>query len=92
MRADLQVGGTEAPRVLSLWLEGMWLAGHRLGIRTQTDGCQSWSKHRGHACACVCMSTCARTQLPSPSAVPLFLCLQLLSLGAGSQAHSIKPF
>lgn len=41
MRPDLQVEGMEAPQGLSFWLEGIWLAGSRLGIRTQTDGCQS---------------------------------------------------
>lgn len=41
MRPYLQVGADGRTTGLSLWLEGMWPAGSRLGIRTQTDGCQS---------------------------------------------------
>ena len=80
MRPYLQVAGDGSTTGLSLWLEGMWPAGSRLGIWTQTDGCQSPGASLVATRAPVCVSACACTQLPSPSAAPLLLCLQLLSL------------
>lgn len=80
MRPCLQAGGDRSTMELSLWLEGMWPAGSRLGIRTQTDGCQSLGGSLVATRAPVCVSACACTQLPSPNTAPLLLCLQLLSL------------
>lgn len=107
MRPDLQVGGTEAPQGLSLWLEGMWLAGSRLGIWTQTDGCQSLGMSfvgmRAPVCVCeyVCMHTAPLPQCspstPTPAAplpgswFPSSLHKTLLMPCVPRSGHSERP-
>lgn len=80
MRPGYRLGGPEAPRVLSLWLEGEcgW-QGTDWGLGPRSSGCDLeqalWPRVRLRVYECVCTHSS-----PPQCPVPLFLCLQLLSL------------